>query len=335
MAIATTKRRRWRNPAVLVYRRVESWWHARLPLSDTLLLTQRNVYILPSRPGLMFVLTLIVLLLASINYQLNLGYLLTFLLAGAGVAGMYLTHSTLRGLTLRLKAPLPVFAGEAALVEVTLADEDGRSRYGIGLRVDKRTSKAKQDGWAWTDVPPLGHASTQVSFQPRRRGWHRVPTLTIETRFPLGIFRVWSLWRPAAQLLAYPRPEPYPPPLPPAQPVPGGPAFARTREGGETEGVRAYRRGDPLKLVAWKKAAKTGELVSRDTASAAHQELWLDYQAGVGLDAEQRLSRLAAWVLAADRASLRYGLRLPGQELPPGEGEAHRRACLETLALWH
>ena len=102
---------RWSNPAALVYRRVESWWHARLPRSDTLLLTQRNVYILPSRPGLMFMLTLLVLLLASINYQLNLGYLLTFLLAGAGVVGMYLTHSNLRGLTLKLKAPQPVFAG--------------------------------------------------------------------------------------------------------------------------------------------------------------------------------------------------------------------------------
>ena len=45
---------------------------------------------------------LLVLLLASINYQLNLGYVLTFLLAGSGVVSMHLTHATLRGLTLRL-----------------------------------------------------------------------------------------------------------------------------------------------------------------------------------------------------------------------------------------
>ena len=49
------------------------------------LLTQRNVYILPTRAGWMFALTLLVLLVASINYQLNLGYVLTFLLAGSGV----------------------------------------------------------------------------------------------------------------------------------------------------------------------------------------------------------------------------------------------------------
>jgi hypothetical protein len=273
---------------------------------------------------------------------------------------MYLTHSNLRGLTLKLKTPQPVFAGDAALLEVTLVEEDARPRYGIGLRAQRTMPRSRRDkssrvdegvgaqrmrpqasaldaahpGWAWTDVPPLAHVVAQVSFQPARRGWHGVPTLAVETRFPLGIFRVWTLWRPAAQLLAYPRPEPYPPPLPAVQPVPGGPALARTREGSETEGIRGYRRGDPLKLVVWKKVAKTGELVSRDTASAAHQELWLEYQAATALDSEQRLSRLTAWVLAADRAGLRYGLRLPGRDIAPAEGEAHRRACLEALALW-
>ena len=56
----------------------------------------------------MFALTLVVLLLASINYQLNLGYVLTFLLAGSGVVSMHVTHGTLRGLTLHLR---PVGAG--------------------------------------------------------------------------------------------------------------------------------------------------------------------------------------------------------------------------------
>ena len=46
--------------------------------------------------------------------------------------------------------------------------------------------------------------------------------------------------------------------------ITGGPAVTRTQNSGEFEGVRAYRRGDPLKLVVWKKAAKSPELVSRD-----------------------------------------------------------------------
>ena len=103
--------------------------------------------------------------------------------------------------------------------------------------------------------------------------------------------------------------------------------------------MRAYRRGDPLKLIAWKKAAQaleTGaELVSRDTSTSARQELWLDWSACGALAPEERLSRLAAWTLAADRADADYGLRLPGLEIEPADGEAQRARCLEALALWH
>ncbi|HEY8359234.1 MAG TPA: DUF58 domain-containing protein, partial [Ramlibacter sp.] len=90
------------HPTGFVRRRFRQWWQARLPLTDTLTLTQRNVYILPTRPGFMLGATLLVLLVGSINYQLNLGYLLTFLLAGSAVVGMHVCHATLRGLTLNL-----------------------------------------------------------------------------------------------------------------------------------------------------------------------------------------------------------------------------------------
>ena len=86
-------------------------------------------------------------------------------------------------------------------------------------------------------------------------------------------------------------------------------------------------------MVVWKKAAKTEELVSRDTMQAQRQELWLDYQQCGVADPEARISRLAAWVLQADRLGQDYGLRLPGQRIAPGTGEAHKRRCLEALAL--
>jgi uncharacterized protein (DUF58 family) len=98
--------------------------------------------------------------------------------------------------------------------------------------------------------------------------------------------------------------------------------------------VRAYRRGDALKLVVWKKVAKTGELVSRETSVSTQQELWLDYHAANVPDVEQRLSRLAAWVVAAERAGLAHGLRLPGVEIAPAQGEAQRQRSLQALALW-
>ncbi len=321
------------GPAVGLRQRWQRWWEGRLARSDALVLTQRNVYILPTRPGAMFALTLLVLLVASINYQLNLGHLLTFLLAGAAVVGMHITHNTLRGLTLSLRTPSPSFAGQAAALEVVLQHARPTWRHGIGLRV-RDDVLGRLPAWVWTDVPPAGQTSVHLSFTLPRRGWCDVPTLSAETRFPLGIFRVWSVWRPAARVLAYPRPEEPCPPLPTPQAQPGGAVKGQVREGLETEGIRAYRRGDAPKRVVWKKVAKTDQLVSRDGSASAQLELWLDWHDAGSLDPERRLSRLCAWVLAADRAQVRYGLRLPGVELSPDAGEAHRRACLQHLALW-
>lgn len=318
------------NPFGLVRARFRQWWQARLPLSDTTTLTQRNVYILPTRPGFMLGATLLILLVSSINYQLNLGYLLTFLLAGSAVVGMHVCHATLRGLTMNLQAPDPQFAGAGAALSIVLTNTRKSVRHGIGLAVLDATH---EDRWVWTDVPAQGSSTVHVAFKPERRGLHAIPPLTAETRFPLGTFRVWTVWRPAAQVLVYPQPEPFPPPLPPGEPRSGGAAAARVQTTGEFDGVRAYRRGDPLKLVVWKKAAKADELVSRDTQQAQRYELWLDSAQTGHVDVEHRLSRLTAWLLQADKLGLDYGLRLPGQEIKPASGEAHKRRCLEALAL--
>jgi uncharacterized protein (DUF58 family) len=139
-------------------------------------------------------------------------------------------------------------------------------------------------------------------------------------------------------VLVYPAPEVPAPPLPPGEPRAGGTGSAPSQGIGEFDGVRAYRRGDPLKLVVWKKAAKslatgTDDLVSRDAQQAQRHELWLDLARAALPDHEARVSRLTAWVLQADRLGLDYGLRLPGAEIAPDTGAAHRRRCLEALAL--
>lgn len=319
-----------RFPAWAWHRRaragLRAWWQGRLTASDSMRLTQRNVYILPTRAGLMLVLTLFVLLIACINYQLNLGYLLTFLLAGCAAVGMVVGHGNLRGLSLHLLPPAPQFAGLPAAVDVELASDRRRARPAVGVAIQGAPEPA------WADVPGQGRARVQIGFVPPGRGRHGLPFIEVGTRFPLGTFRVWTVWRPAATLLVYPAPESNPPPLPAGEPRAGTGAAALARSSGEFDGVRAYQRGDTMKLVLWKKLAKAGELVSRDTQHADRHELWLDFARCGTLEVEARLSRLTAWVLAADRAGVEYGLRVPGHEIAPASGPAHRLACLEALA---
>jgi uncharacterized protein (DUF58 family) len=316
-----------RHPVAHVQARLARWWQNRLPLSDNVTLTQRNVYILPTRAGLMLGLTLLVLLVAAINYQLNLGYLLTFLLAGCALVGMHVGHGTLRGLTLNLTAPDPIHLGAKALFNVHLHNKRKRPRYGIGLAL------LDAGQWAWTDVAGQAGSTVQLAWLPPQRGLHRLPTLTAETHFPLGTFRVWTVWRPAAQVLVYPAPEVPAAPLPVGQAHEGSAHASVTSVQGEPDGLRGYRRGDALKTIVWKKAAKTGELVSRDSQTLQQQTLWLD-QRQTGLSQpEAQLSRLCAWVLQADQLGLIYGLRLKQQDVAPASGLAHQQRCLRALAL--
>ena len=329
---ATTKPK-WPNPLLHPLQharaRLDRFWIGRLQPTDSSTLTQRNVYILPTRPGWMLGVTLLVLLIASINYQLNLGYVLTFLLAGCALVGMHVGHATLRGLTLQLVAPEPVFAGSAAMLTLQLHSSRKTTRYGIGLAL------LGTQQWSWTDVAAQGSARVQLALHPQQRGLQPLPALTAETRFPLGTFRVWTVWRPASRLLVYPAPEARPPPLPLGEPSAGDANSAQRHSSAEWDGLRGYRRGDPLKWVVWKKAAKTGQLVSRDAQPAQRFALWLDLQqTSAAAGQELRLSRLCAWVLMAERQDLHYGLRLPGCSIAMGSGAAHQRACLSALALF-
>ena len=73
------------------------WWWAPDAAADSLTLTQRNVYILPPRAGWMLALTLMVLLVASINYQLNLGTHSRSCWLAAPWQACIVCHGTLRG----------------------------------------------------------------------------------------------------------------------------------------------------------------------------------------------------------------------------------------------
>jgi len=312
------------------------WWSVRHPRSDVHAMGQRNIYIVPSRPGLFFCLTVGVLLIASINDQLSLGYALTFLLAGAGLASMQATHANLRNLSLDLRPPNAVFAGNEVELEIRIHNPSN-ARYGIGLGLDGTET------FSWADAPERGHAVVHVRYVAAQRGLRELPTLRIVTRFPLGLFRAWSYWRPASPVWVYPQPEHPAPAFAPqraglenerinAVAPPGNPP-----QGQDFEGVRPYRRGDSPRRVLWKKAALALEhdlpLTVRDTTAPATRQLWLDWSDTRGMaDAEARLSRLSAWVLAAEQAQMAYGLQLPGVELAPDLGPAQSRQCLELLA---
>ncbi len=320
------------RPAVdgAVRARLRNWiFQPRGAESGTVILHQRRVFIFPTRYGFFFAFSLLLFLAASINYDLALGFVLTFYLAAAALVAMLHTFRNQVHMRLMPLKADPAFAGGQAGFEVVVDNQRDDERAALWL---------KTAGFAVAlDVPPQAKVATVIRVPAQVRGWLPAPRITIDTRYPLGLFRAWSYWQPAMACLVYPAPatgEPDFPELPEAS----GEGKPRGRGTDDFAGLREYQANDSPRHIAWKSAARSfatgAPLPAKTFSGTAAAEIVFDLDAFTG-DAglEARLSRLTRHVLDANSKRLRYSLKLGTRSIGPGEGDDHCTACLKALAL--
>ncbi len=311
-------------------RAVFNWSLRRSPRLKQLTLSQRRIYIMPSRAGFVFLLLLLVMLILAINFQNNLMYAVTFLLASLFVITILHTYANLSGLTITFLRGHACFVGEQAAFDLTLTAQGARHYESIQLRL--------LDG-SVTAVDLLETRQTSVTlYQPaRQRGPLLANALLVETYYPLGLFRAWTWLQVDLKTLAYPRPEA------------GGQladlngsgagdqaqVHPGVRMGGEEFiGLEQYQDGMSLKRVAWKNYARGQGMHAKQYVELSDNRRWLHWDLWPELAREARISRLTWWVLQLHRSGEEYGLLLPGVEISPERGEAHRVRVLEALALF-
>ena len=302
----------------------------RTPEAGPIVLIQRRVYILPARHGILFAVVLLMMLLGSINYGLSLGFVLTFLLAALALNAMLYTFRNLVRLQVTAVRTAPVFAGEAALFTLNLANPGSATRHAIGISRERRARTAGD----YTVVPAGASSRISISIPSERRGRLSAGRLTLFTRFPLGLYHAWSYVHPDVSCIVYPRPAPAAPPLPRSESASGsGASYGAGQD--DFAGLRTYHAGDPPRHVAWKIAARGQGLHTKQFSGQAASEVWLEWHAlPPRMDAEEKIACLARWVLDAHAQRMAYGLRLPRLEVPMAGGDAQRERCLEALALY-
>ena len=264
--------------------RLANWFYGFTPPErGAILLRQRRVYIVPTRLGWMFAATLGLLLLGSINYSLSLGFALTFVLAGMGLAGMVHTARNLALLSVSSGRAEAVFAGEAAQFRLYL---DNRARFDRPAILARHVASGAQ---TVVDLSARSVGEAVLAVPAPRRGRQALGRVMLETRFPLGLFRAWSYVEPDVQCIVYPRPEKSP--LPPmSADDAAGAARAQARGNDDFSGLRAYQLSDSPRHVAWKAAARSGDMLTKQFTGEAVAELWLDWQGlPAALGTEERL----------------------------------------------
>ncbi|HEY5798667.1 MAG TPA: DUF58 domain-containing protein, partial [Burkholderiaceae bacterium] len=228
-------------------------------------LKQRRVFIVPTRPGLGLAAVLVVLFIGAVNYNLNLGYALTFIVGGCALVDMHLTFRNLAHLYLSAARTAPVFAGEEAQFQFNLRNAKTLARYALHIGFYDARGKIAYPEQA-VDVPAQAIETVTLFLPCPRRGWMRSPRVRLQTRFPLGLLRAWSYWFPDCSALVYPRPEDNAPPLPLAHDG----ASTRVSGAGQDDfgGIRHYQPGDAMRHLAWRQIARIsledgGQLVTK------------------------------------------------------------------------
>jgi uncharacterized protein (DUF58 family) len=305
-------------------RRTRRWIRRRQgPDRGAVTLRRGRIYILPTGLGAAFGLMLFAMLLGSLNYGNNLGLGLTFLLGALGVVAMHACHRNLEALIVRAASTEPPFAGGEAVFRI------GLSNPGRAPRCDlEAVAPGPADPPA--SITAGGETDVAMRVPTRRRGSIVLERVEIATRFPYGLFRAWAVLHPDVACLVYPRPADNAPP-PPQAPGLAGSGVARRGED-DFAGLKDYHPGDPPRHIAWKAYARAGELLVKEFSGDAEAMPLFDLADAPGDDLEARLSVLARWIVDAHARGQTFGLRLPGDEIPPEPGDAQRRRCLAGIA---
>ncbi|MFT5174980.1 MAG: hypothetical protein ACI8W7_003169 [Gammaproteobacteria bacterium] len=297
------------------------------------LLTRKRVYILPTRHGLAFAIVLMVMLAGSMNYNNALGFALTFLLVSLALVSLLHTYRNLAGLCVSAHPAAPVFAGNEARFSITIDNPGGPRRDGVVIT----EQRASNDAVVHLHLAPDSNARVELPVVTEQRGWRKLDRVCIASRAPFGIFRAWYRVPTAVRSIVYPHPiDDLPLPVHDTQAGAEGGRGGTGRE--DFAGLRDYRRGDPVRHIHWKVAARGGAWPLKLFDGARTGDVVLRFVDTPSGDVERRLSQLAAWVLAAEAKGLHYTLELPGTAQPPttdpDTGPAHRDQCLRRLALF-
>ena len=310
----------------VLHSRYRQWIDRRTrPVSEACL-DRRRLYIFPSKAGFGFLVLVLALWLLATNFENNLVFMLSFLLLAFFVASILFTHGTLSGLRVKPVRAESVFRGDAAAVELCFSQSGAKRREQVALRF------AGGEPLMIT-LDRSGDTFVTVLAPTDRRGYLDPGLLSVESVYPVGLMRVWTYIRFHFDAAVYPAP------LPDTTRRSGHRGsgdghFTGTTGSDDYVGLTTYEAGESLRHVAWKQYAREQGLWSKQYGEPIDSRTWVDWDDYAGMDTEQRLSRMSWQVCECEASGGVYGLRLPGAELAPNQGAAHRQAALRRLALY-
>ncbi len=308
--------------------KLQHWLLKRVSKQKNARLSAQNIYILPTREGIIFAVLILIMLSAAINFNNSLIFFITFLLASTAIICMYMTQKNLLYLNFSIGHVKPVFCHESIQIPLRISQDkiSQRTRFSIAITLEKQCEM--------TDVLPHDTTLLQLKMISQKRGYANIPPFEIATIFPLGLFRAWANIELDSDTLVYPHPAKnclYHP----ETGMEGEGQGEKGRGQDDFDGFKTYQVGESLKHVHWKAYAREQGLLSKIFTGSISHEYWIRWNEFNHHDIEYKLSQICRLLIDAEQRGDRYGLELPLQTIAIDQGYQHQHRCLKAIALFN
>lgn len=296
----------------------DNWLDNRQPKARTVTLTQKIIYILPSRFGLWYILLLILLYLLGTNYQNNLILLMSYMMVSVLLLALTLAWRNLHNITVSCAPVLSAYAEETLMVPVTLQAPLPRQELQCYFKHHQQPSVADNS------------QQVMVPLATERRGYFSLPRLTVHSYYPFGLFNCKSMLNLDYHYWVFPKPL-----ATDAINSLGENSGNKNQLADDYDTIRSYQAGDSLKLMLWKRLARdpSSPVIKHAPSNPQPEPDWITIPAVNGAALEVALSKACYLMLQLEQRSRPYGLRIKNKNINPSCGQQHLERCLREMAL--
>lgn len=295
------------------------------------LLKDHRVYIVPSKNGLIYLFTSIMVLLLGVIYSNNTALLISFLLISLFLLHMFFTNFNLAGLRIRNLSIKDSYLGETFNLNMQIENSTRSEFHSLHLDLhftDKESLTVK--------IPTISaqeHSRIEVPFRLDKRGVFSLSKVTLWTRFPMGLFYAWSPVSFQVEFCAYPK----------ALGVSLHDQLivktfdeesleVQKQDIGDFHEHSKYVSGSPLKNIDWKVFAKTEKLYLKNYSQGDIK--YYRFQLNPAKNIEQELSQLSLWIRDISKTHNMWSLQIENTEIGPGNGDHFFKLTMKELAAY-
>ncbi len=315
-----------------IKRRLNRWLKRRIPPASKHTLSNRNIFIMPTRFGYAYLIFVVLLFLLATNYQNNVIMLLSYLMASLFITTMMHSFYNLSGIVLTADNKAAGYAKHNISFPINIISPNKRVDLSFCFDSQQPTHLAKS---------VIGDQTVYVSCHYENRGVYLPGRLKVSSEYSYGLFITWTRIDFDHQCSVYPE----------AITLNNNQnSFTGSSENSAALDqsfleykpgtddffeLKSHVHGEPLSRIAWKQFARGQGLLTKHYQKQEGTIRWLKLTDMPNHGLEKQLQYLCFLVNEYNYAGQIFGLDLGHREIKPAQGDHHFKRCLLELAVFN